>query len=284
MRDLGIAAAVVVGLTLASACCGDKRGDEAGYRVFAIEYAHSPKLRASGLVHEAPKDRFTPFSWYAWVVRGKGRVVLVDTGFDEVGAAKGFGVERFTPVPELLGGLGIRPEQVTDLIITHLHFDHAGNAAPYTKAKLWIQRAELDWGRKRVDAKRPRRGGVRLEDVRFLASLEGAGRLSLVDGDAEVVEGISVHRGGGHTPGLQWVEVRTGTATGTVVLAADNAYLYENLSERRPTASTRDKEGDLLLFDELLRTASRRDLAIPGHDPKVMREFPEVAPFVVELR
>lgn len=284
LRDGYRFAALVVVLISVSACLGREQNRDAVFQVYAIEYARSPKFRKSTVVHQAPRDEFTAFSWFAWLISGHGRIVLVDTGYDEPAAADGFGVERFRPVPELLAGLKIEPEQVTDVIITHLHFDHAGNAGPYSNARFWVQRAEIDWARSRVDEREPRRSGVRLRDVRLLGSMKDEGRLKIVNGDAAVAEGILLHRGGGHTPGLQWVEIRTGSPTGTIVLAADNAYLYENVTERRPTGSTRDVNGDRLLLKKLLVTASNEKLVVPGHDPAVMSCFPLAAPNIVEIR
>lgn len=275
---------LVVALCALPACAGKEPSQEGDYQVYAVEYAHSPDFGKSSLVRGASRDQSTAFSWFAWVVRGRGRLVLVDTGYDEPAAADGFGVVRFRPVPELLGGLNVEPEQVTDVVVTHMHFDHAGYGEPYVSAKFWIQRADIDWARRLVGDGTPRRAGVRLPDVRFFDSLSDAGRLNEVDGKASIVEGIVLHGGGGHTRGIQWVEIRCGPPTGTIVLASDNAYLYENLTARQPTGSTRDAKGDRLLLDTLLHTASSERLVVPGHDPAVMERFPAVAPGIVRIK
>jgi len=108
----------------------------------------------------------------------------------------------------------------------------------------------------------------------MLAGLRRQNRLALVDGDAqEIIPGITVYTGGKHTFAAQYVGVRT--SAGTVVVASDTVYLYENLEQHRPSAQTGDPAADLRVQERMLGLASSLRLIVPGHDPEVFERFPK---------
>jgi glyoxylase-like metal-dependent hydrolase (beta-lactamase superfamily II) len=112
--------------------------------------------------------------------------------------------------------------------------------------------------------------------------LKDVGRVRLIEGDAkEILPGISVFTGGKHTYASQYVGVQT--SAGTVVLASDNAYLYENLKKRLPIAQTLDVDANVKAQERMLKMAATPALVIPGHDPDVFVRFPAVAPGVVRI-
>ena len=97
----------------------------------------------------------------------------------------------------------------------------------------------------------------------------------------EILPGLTVYTGGRHTFASQYVAART--RGGTVVLASDNAYLYENLEQRLPIAQTLDAAANLNAQARMLTLAASPSLVIPGHDPAVFERFPSVAPGVVKI-
>jgi glyoxylase-like metal-dependent hydrolase (beta-lactamase superfamily II) len=92
------------------------------------------------------------------------------------------------------------------------------------------------------------------------------------DGDALIAPGVSVHKVGGHSRGLQVVRVET--ANGPLVLASDAAHYYENYETRNPFPIVVDMEDMLKGYDLLTALAGERRLVIPGHDPLVRQRFP----------
>jgi len=106
--------------------------------------------------------------------------------------------------------------------------------------------------------------------------------MGLVNGDAqEILPGIACYTGGKHTYASQFVSVNT--AAGTVVLASDNLYLYENLEKHAPIAATLDRESNLRAQDRMKQMAADPRLIVPGHDPAVMTRFKAIAPGVVKI-
>jgi glyoxylase-like metal-dependent hydrolase (beta-lactamase superfamily II) len=207
-----------------------------------------------------------------WLVRGAGnRNVLIDTGFHRDRLIRSWKPRDFVRPSDALAKVGLRAEQITDLVITHLHWDHAGGVDLFPNARVWIQKEEYDYYRS--PAVRGTRTGVDAEDLAVLERLEAQGRLMLVPGDAqEILPGITVYTGGRHTYASQYAGVQT--AAGTVVVESDNLYLYENLEKRLPIAQTLDAASNLRAQERMLRIASSPRLIVPGHDPAVFARFP----------
>ena len=107
-------------------------------------------------------------------------------------------------------------------------------------------------------------------------------RVRFVDGDEEMAPGVTLHRVGGHAPGLQVVRVQT--AGGPVVLASDATHFYANLQEDRPFSIVHSLPGMYDAFDRLRELAGGDDERIvPGHDPLVLERYPAAAPELAGL-
>jgi glyoxylase-like metal-dependent hydrolase (beta-lactamase superfamily II) len=176
--------------------------------------------------------------------RPRGRTVLVDAGFYRQEVLKYFGVTDFTRPDKALERLGIKPDEVTDVILTHMHSDHVDGADLFPMAQIWIQKEEYAHYAEKTG--RPGGGlpGSEPEYIRALVRLHTLGRVHLVDGDArEIIPGVTVYTGGKHTFASQYVGVNT--KAGTVVIASDNVYTYENLEKHVPITATLDAKSNL---------------------------------------
>lgn len=253
------------------------------YEIFAVKYATIPDFRVSGLVAGADKDRKLDIAMMVWLVRGNGRTILVDSGFYREQFFRQWKVSGFVKPSEAIAALGVKPEDVTDVVISHMHWDHADGIDLFPKARIWIQKEELEYYAGSAWQARNTHGGIDPEDVMAAVRLNLQGRVGLVNGDAqEILPGIACYTGGKHTYASQFVTVNS--AAGTVVLASDNMYLYENLEKHVPIAATLDAESNLRAQDRMKQLAANLHLIIPGHDPAVMKNFPEVAPGVVRIQ
>ena len=257
--------AVILGAALAQA-------PAPRYEVHAVRFASVP-FQVGNLVAGAEAGRSIDIAFTVWVARGGGRTVLVDAGFYREKFLARWKPQGFVkPSDALEAGLGIRPDAVTDIVISHSHWDHLDGADLFPKATIWIQREEYDHyiG---ADGTVANTGGIDVDDAKMLFALNAAGRVKLVDGDAkEILPGITVYTGGKHTFASQYVSVRT--SAGTVVIASDNAYLYENLEKRLAIAQTLDAASNLAAQARMLEIAGSAARVIPGHDPAVFERFP----------
>lgn len=251
------------------------------YEVMAIRYATIPGFAVSDLIKGADPSRKIDIAMYVWLVRGGGRNVLVDSGFYRPEFFKSWKIADFVRPDQAVARAGVKADEITDVIITHMHWDHAGSVDLFPKAEVWIQRDEYAYYTGAAWQKGGRHGGIELADLTTMLRANTEGRLHLVDGDGEILPGISVYTGGRHTWASQYAVVDA--LPGRVVLASDNLYLYENLDKHLPIAQTFDEASNLQAQDRMRKLASDPRLIIPGHDPAVLTRFPKVSEGIVRI-
>jgi glyoxylase-like metal-dependent hydrolase (beta-lactamase superfamily II) len=243
------------------------------YEVFALRYAtQSGRRSAENYLGEDPQhDIPMPLDFYVWVIRNGSRIILVDTGFSAEMAGRKKRNYLDSPL-ELLRRLGVAADDVEDIIITHMHYDHAGNIAAFPNAKLHVQEAEMAYCTGRCMCHREIRKPFEARDVAAAIERLYAGQVQFADGDQEIAPGVTVHLLGGHTAGLQVVRVRT--SRGYLVLASDAAHYWDNLRSRRPFPIVLDVAQMLDAHRIIEQLADGPEHIIPGHDPAVRLRFP----------
>lgn len=251
------------------------------YDVYAIRYATVPQFPVSSLIKGADESRKLDISMMIWLIRGGGRNVLVDSGFYRPQFFKRWTVTGFLRPDEAVALAGVKPEEVTDIILTHAHWDHADGADLFPKARIWIQKEEYTYYTGAAWQSGGKRGGIEPDDVLYLLRANTEGRLQLVDGDHEILPGIRVYTGGRHTWQSQYVSVDA--KAGPVILASDNLYLYENLEKRVPIAQTFDAAANLAAQARMREIVKEVRFIIPGHDPDVFERFPRISERVVRI-
>jgi glyoxylase-like metal-dependent hydrolase (beta-lactamase superfamily II) len=251
-----------------------RAGEAPAYEAYAVRFATCPGCPLAYLVKGADPKRKIDLAMTFWVLKDPGgRTVLVDAGFYRPELLKGYGAVDFTRPDKALERLGIKPDEVTDVILTHMHSDHVDGADLFPKAQFWIQKEEYAHY-----AEKPGQP----EHIGALVRLKTLGRVHLVDGDArEIIPGLTVYTGGKHTFASQYVGVNT--KAGTMVIASDNVYTYENLEKHVPITATLDAKSNLAAQDRMKKIASNPRLIIPGHDPGVFVRFPKPGNGVARL-
>jgi glyoxylase-like metal-dependent hydrolase (beta-lactamase superfamily II) len=242
------------------------------YEVYAIQYGVIKGFKVSSLIANADTSRRLDISMMVWLLKGPGgRNILVDAGFHRDDLIQRWKPSDFVLPSEAVARFGIKPEAITDIIISHVHWDHLDGADLFPNARIWIQKEEYEH---HVDSAGKRlANAIDAADATMLAKMRADGRVNLVDGDArEIIPGITVYTGGKHTFQSQYAGVRT--AAGTVVVASDNVYLYENLERHVPIAQTLDAASNLAAQERMITIASNARLIVPGHDPAVFERFP----------
>lgn len=252
------------------------------WEVFAVRYAErNTRTRRESFIFDDNHDAPHPMDYFIWVLRRGEQVILVDTGYDT-----SEGSRRDRPIlmdpREALKPLGIAADAVDQVIVTHLHYDHAGGLHLFPNARLHLQAAEMAYATGPCMCHDTLRMPFTADHVCEAIHRLYSGRVVFHDGDGEIAEGVTVHCIGGHSRGLQCVRVRT--AAGWLVLASDAAHYYENFIARKPFPIVVDLQNMLDGFDRLHTLASDRRLIVPGHDPLVRALFPsDIAPHVFRL-
>lgn len=244
------------------------------YSIQAIRYATSPGFPVSGLVIGAPPDEKLDLAMVVWLVRGGGRTILFDSGFHRERWFRQFPIADYLRPDQALREAGVEPEQVTDVVVSHAHWDHVGGIDLFPRADVWIQAGEYEYYSGQAWQPGGRHGGIDPEDVATLVRLNTAGRLKLVAGDAaELFPGIRAFTGARHTYASQYLRV---TGDPPYVLASDNCYLYRNIADRAAgaTFAAADRDANLAAQARMLELAGAPERVVPGHDPLQFRRFP----------
>ena len=242
------------------------------YEVFAIRYATHDRQRRENFiaVHDFHESSM-PLDYFVWLIKGQGTTWLVDAGFNQAMAQAR--QRQFLRCPiESLRALGVEPRSLENLLVTHLHYDHAGNLDMLPSARIHIQERELHYATGCHMCKPIFRGAFAVEDVVQVVRSVYADRVSFVHGDATLAPGIEAHLVGGHTDGLQVVRVHT--HRGWVVLASDASHYYENMQTASPYPIV-FHVGDMVAgWDKIAAWADSPAHIIPGHDPDVLKRYP----------
>jgi glyoxylase-like metal-dependent hydrolase (beta-lactamase superfamily II) len=245
------------------------------YEVYAVRYARHERTARANFIGGDEHDGPMPLDYFVWLARNDEHTFVVDTGFDAE-VARSRGREIIRPVGDGLAALGVETGAVADVIVTHMHYDHAGNHHLFPRARYHLQDAEMDYCTGRCMCHPALRHAYDAEDVTQMVRKVFDGRVAFHAGEAEIAPGLSLHHIGGHTRGLQ--AVRVWTRRGWLVLASDAAHFYANMDEARPFPIVHDVAAMLEGHRTLKSLASADDLVIPGHDPLVLARFPPARP------
>ena len=250
----------------------NERGQGATYEVYAIRYATNPRrVRGQNFILEERPTELLTLDFFSWVIIGDGRAVVVDTGMAPDKAAKHGHDFLISPV-EVLRRLGVDPRTVETVVMTHLHYDHTGQAESFPAATFLLQAEEMAYVTGPYMEKPWFRRAYEVDEIaRFLGYLHG-GRLRLHGRDHEVADGISVHWVGGHCAGQEVVRVRT--RRGWVVLASDALHYYEEVERGIPFAVAFNLSDMIAAHDRIRALADSDDHIVPAHDPRIMDLYP----------
>lgn len=241
------------------------------YEVYAVKYAHHERRASENFIGGDPHDGPMPLDYFVWLVRGRGRELVVDTGFSAATAARRGRAHLRCPT-EGLSMLGVEASAVKDVVITHLHYDHVGNFDLFPAAIFHLQDEELSYATGRHMSHPVFSGAFDVEDVVGMVRNVYRGRVRFHEGDAELCPGISLHLIGGHTRGLQ--VVRVATRGGWLVLASDASHFYANMEQERPFPIVYSVADMVRGYARLRELAESPAHIIPGHDPEVLRRYP----------
>jgi glyoxylase-like metal-dependent hydrolase (beta-lactamase superfamily II) len=218
-------------------------------------------------MHDGPM----PLDYNLWILRNAHRVVLVDTGFGPRASTERGRPIQFDPI-EGLKRIGVDPDAIEDIVITHLHYDHAGNIDRFGKARFHVQDGEVAYATGRCMCEAHTRFPYDVEDIVTLVRRTYADRVVFHEGDDDLLPGLTLHAFPGHSAMVQ--AVRVNTARGPVLLASDSTHYFANILNMKPFVLTIDTSATIDSYHRILKLAGGINRLIPGHDPKVRRLYP----------
>jgi len=244
------------------------------YSIQAILIANSPGDSLAEMIVGAPRDEKIDTVYAIWLIRGGGRNILFDSGFHRERWFKLWTIKDYVRPDDAVRLAGVTPEEITDIVVSHAHWDHMGGIDLFPKATVWIQKDEFTYYTGPAWQPGGHHGGIDPDDVQELVRLNTLGRLRLIDGDnVEIFPGIRAYIGGRHTYASQYIRV---DGNPPFVLASDNVYLYRNLAEHKPgaTFSKADHEANVKAQERMIQLADSPDRVVPGHDALQFKKFP----------
>jgi glyoxylase-like metal-dependent hydrolase (beta-lactamase superfamily II) len=245
--------------------------DPQTYEVYAIRYATSPwRRRSQCFIHNDPHDGPCPMDFFVWLALGARGPVLIDVGTKEANA-RARGHDFLICPADGLRLVGVEPRDIRDIVLTHLHWDHAGNVDLFPNARLHLQAEEMSFATGPLMRRKLLRRPFEADDVCSVVRRVYDDMVVYHEGDGEIAPGIEVRRVGGHSAGMQIVRIHT--QRGWLVLASDASHYYANLTEENPFPVLVNIVDSLRGFDAIRRWAPGPDHVIPGHDPLVMDRY-----------
>jgi glyoxylase-like metal-dependent hydrolase (beta-lactamase superfamily II) len=244
------------------------------YSIRAIRYATAPDFPLSEMLIGGPKDQKIDVAMVLWLIRGGGHTILFDSGYHRDTFLKDFAMKDYLRPDEAVKTAGVQPNAVTDIVISHAHWDHLGGIDLFPKAIVWIQKEEYRYYMMDAWQAGGNHDGIDPGDIKELSQLNTEGRVRLVDGDnVEIFPGIRAYTGSRHTYASQYLRV---DGNPPFVLASDNCYLYLNLSTHLPSAtfSDADHPANIAQQARMISLAGSPDRVVPGHDPLQFQKFP----------
>jgi glyoxylase-like metal-dependent hydrolase (beta-lactamase superfamily II) len=248
------------------------------YDVLAVRYAtNSGRTRNGAFVRDPDPGAALGIDFFFWVAIGDAGVIVIDTGMSPEKAER----QGHTLLIEprlALGKLGIDAEAVRTVIMTHLHYDHAGNTQLFANATFHLQAEEMAFVTGPLMAHSWLRHAYHAGEIQAFVGYLHEGRLRLHGRDVEIADGISVHWVGGHSPGQEVVRVRT--RQGWLLLASDALHYKEELTRGVPYALSSSNVEMLQAHHRIRELAGIDERIVAGHDPGIMALY---APVSAEL-
>lgn len=202
----------------------------------------------------------------AWLLCDGSQYILIDTGGT---AADGIHYMPYIQPPgctleEQLSKHGASPDDIEIVLLTHLHWDHAGNNRLFRHAKFYVQQKEAEYAASPLKVQ----SGAYDQDLIFQTKYE------LLNGETQITKDISVIPTPGHSPGSQSVIVATEQET--YIIVGDLICLYDCMN--RDPMIINGLHTDLFeYYDSMERVVNTGFRVLPGHEPKVLEH--EVYPY-----
>lgn len=245
-----------------------------GWEVIALRYASKALAPNHLLLDPDPHETEGRLDYFIWLCRKGDRVVLVDTGFEREEGSRRGRVMHIHPV-DALARIGVAAEDVTDVFVTHLHYDHAGNLAHFPNARIHIQDAEMAYATGRSMCHARMRKPFSAADVVTAVQMVYRDRVIFHDGDFQLCPGLKGKLVGGHSKGLQMLVVE---GARPLVLASDAVHLRRYLDDEQVFPVFCDYLATVEGYRLLREMAAEGAEIVPGHDPDVLQLYPAVIP------
>lgn len=250
------------------------------WEAYAMRYATVQRTARENFIAHDVHDAASSMDYFVWFLRSGQETLLVDTGFNEAAARQRKRTFLRCPIASLAQA-GVRLDEIRETVITHAHYDHAGNTRLLPRTRFHLQEREMAFATGPDMRHAFMRHAYDPADICDLVYANFQERLAFHDGEYELRPGVTVHWVGGHTRGLQIVRVHT--RRGWIVLASDASHYLDNLRKRSPFPIVADAGQMLNAYELVERLAESPGHIIAGHDPLTCRQYRQAGPDGLEI-
>jgi glyoxylase-like metal-dependent hydrolase (beta-lactamase superfamily II) len=252
------------------------------YEVYALKYSaimHDSTITA----HE--KDSVN-IDFMIWLIKGNGKYILMDAGYlYSVESAKNFDVIDDLRPDSTLQKLMLKPEEVTDIILSYQHLDHINSIDIFPNAQVWVQKDDYTYFTTTAWQKGGVNGEFNRKEVKKLIDVHAAGRVTLFEGyNKEIIQGLKIFPGSRNPSLPQYALVKT--SLGNMALASDNIWIYYNSDFVTPAPSFRtfDANGYIKAMQKMQTLVNDEKLIVPGYEGSAFTKFPIITEGVIRVK
>jgi hypothetical protein len=256
------------------------------YDIYALKYASlaHPGQAVTGV--NVGKDSLQ-VDFMVWLIKSSdGKILVVDAGsLYRTDEAKGFDGMNYLDPNSMLQNTPIKPEDVTDIILTREHWDKIDYKDVFVKAHLWMQKEDYEYFTKTAWQKGGVNSTFNRKQVKDIIDCNEKGRLTLLNGDnQEIMNGVKMHIDMAQASLPQYVMVKTNASN--IVLAPDNVWLYYNLEHITPVPlfGKFDADGYIRGMQRIKNLMSDEKLIVPGQDAVLVSTFPLITEGVIKIK
>ena len=243
------------------------------WQVWAVRTATGGRPARDNYLYPGDRSGEEAIDFIVFVASCGDDVVVIDTGFSrEAGERRGRLLEL--TAADAVRAVGLDPAAVGTVVLSHLHYDHAGNVDDFPDAQILLQRAEMEYAAGPAMRHQRLSHFFEAEDVATIIRRLYAGTVTLVGGDHDLAPGFELRLVAGHTRGSQVARIHTDR--GWIVLACDGVHYFANICERNPFPALVDLEQVFDGYESIEALASSAAHIIPGHDPQLFELYDRV--------
>ena len=252
------------------------------YQVYAVKYLDgSTGSAADAAIGAEPTDSVRG-CFMVWLLKSdKGRIILVDAGYIDTTGTN----EKYVRPDIVLQRMNVKPDDITDLILTHPHWDHIGGINLFPKATVYMQKKDFEYYISEEWKTDGFSRGFTSENIPDILNVRSQGRLKFVEGDnVEILPGIRGFTGSRHSFENQYLLVNAGSKDDEVLLASDASWYYYNLNNLLSVPLVIEQEAYVKALKRMKTLVADTNMIIPGHDNIVFSKFPKVAEWIVKIK
>jgi glyoxylase-like metal-dependent hydrolase (beta-lactamase superfamily II) len=251
------------------------------YEVYAVKYLDVSVSNASNAAIGANPDDSVRNCFMVWLIKGEnGRTILVDAGYIDSSNTN----KKYIRPDLVLQKMNVFPSDITDLILTHPHWDHIGGITLFPEVTVWMQKADFEYyisGKWQGDG---HSRGFTKDNIPDILNVRSQGRLRLVDGDnIEIMPRIRAFTGSKHSFENMYLLINSNSKNDRIILASDASWFYYNLDNLLSVPLVFDPEAYVKALKRMKTLASDTTMIIPGHDDQIFSRFPKVADWIVKI-